>query len=317
MRYRPLGNSGCKVSVLSVGSWMTFGGSVAQETTNACVAAAVEGGVNLFDTADIYDHGAAETALGVALAPFRRQDLVLATKLFWPMTDHVNDRGLSRKHVMESCHGSLRRLRTDYLDLYQCHRFDPETRVEETARAMEDLIRQGKVLYWGVSVWAADQIVEACEEADRWGGYRPVTNQPPYSLLEREIEREVIPTCTQLGMSQIVWSPLAQGLLTGKYAGGQVPPGSRAADERRNKFLKPLLQPVNLERAAHVAAVAAEVGLTPAQVSLAWVLRRPEISSAILGVTRVEQLRENLQAADATLSSETIARLEAGTLGGG
>ena len=317
MRYRPLGNSGCKVSVLSVGSWMTFGGSVAQETTNACVAAAIEAGVNLFDTADIYDHGAAESALAVALQPFRRQDLVLATKLFWPMTDHVNDKGLSRKHVMESCHGSLRRLRTDYLDLYQCHRFDPETRVEETARAMEDLIRQGKVLYWGVSVWAADQIVEACEEADRWGGYRPVTNQPPYSLLEREIEREVIPTCTQLGLSQIVWSPLAQGLLTGKYADGKVPPGSRAADERRNRFLKPLLEPVNLKRAAHVAAVAAEAGLTPAQISLAWVLRRPEISSAILGVTRVEQLRENLQAADVSLSSETIARLEAGTLGGG
>jgi len=317
MRYRPLGNSGCKVSVLSLGSRMTFGGSVDQLMTNACTAAAIEAGINLFDTADIYNHGAAETAFGVALKPFRRQDYVLATKLFWPMTDNVNDKGLSRKHVMESCHGSLQRLGTDYIDLYQCHRFDPETRVEETARAMEDLIRQGKVLYWGVSVWTAEQIVEACEESDRWGGYRPISNQPPYSLLEREIEREILPTCSQLGMSQIVWSPLAQGLLTGKYKAGQVPPGSRGADEQRNKFLKPLLNPLNLERAAHVARVAADLGLTPAQISLAWVLRRHEISSAILGVTRVEQLQENLGAADVVLTPETIARLEAGTLGRG
>jgi voltage-dependent potassium channel beta subunit len=317
MRYRPLGNSGCKVSVLSLGSWMTFGGSVDQLMTNACVAAAVEAGINLFDTADIYNHGAAETAMGVALKPFRRQDYVLATKLFWPMTDNVNDKGLSRKHVMESCHGSLKRLGTDYIDLYQCHRFDPETRVEETARAMEDLIRQGKLLYWGVSVWTAAQIVEACEESDRWGGYRPISNQPPYSLLEREIEREVLATCNQLGMSQIVWSPLAQGLLTGKYKDGKVPPGSRGADQQRNKFLVPLLNPINLKRAAHVARVAADVGLTPAQISLAWVLRRHEISSAILGVTRVEQLQENLGAADVDLAPETIARLEAGTLGGG
>ncbi|HZL99731.1 MAG TPA: aldo/keto reductase family protein [Planctomycetota bacterium] len=317
MRYRPLGNTGCKVSVLSLGSWMTFGGSVDQATTNACVAAALEAGVNLFDTADIYGHGAAETALGVALEPYRRQDLVLATKLFWPMTDGINDRGLSRKHIRESVEGSLRRLGTDYIDLYQCHRPDPETPVEETVRAMEDLIRQGKLLYWGVSVWTAGQIVAACESADRWGGYRPVSNQPPYSLLEREIEREVLATCDKLGLSQIVWSPLAQGLLTGKYRGGTIPPGSRAADEQRNKFLKPMLHELNLKRAAHVATVAAELGLTPAQVSLAWVLRRREISSAILGVTRVEQLRENLAAAEVELKPETIARLEAGTLGGG
>jgi aryl-alcohol dehydrogenase-like predicted oxidoreductase len=217
---------------------------------------------------------------------------------------------------MESCHASLKRLGTDYIDLYQCHRFDPETPVDETVRAMEDLIRQGKVLYWGVSVWTAAQIVAACERAERWGGYRPVTNQPPYSLLERGIEEEVIPTCWQLGMSQIVWSPLAQGLLTGKYKGGAVPPGSRAADEQRNRFLKPMLDETNLKRADHVAAVAADLGLTPAQVSLAWVLRRPEITSAIIGVTRVEQLQENLAAAEVDLSPETIARLEEGTLGG-
>jgi voltage-dependent potassium channel beta subunit len=312
MRYRRLGDSGCQVSVLALGSWLTFGGSVDQKTTDACVRAAFEGGINLFDTADIYAHGAAETALGRALAPLRRQDLVLATKLFWPMTEAPNDQGLSRKHVMESCHASLARLGTEYIDLYQCHRFDPGTPVDETARAMEDLIRQGKVLYWGVSVWTAGQITSACAAADRWGGYRPVSNQPPYSLLERGIEAEIVETSARLGLSQIVWSPLAQGLLTGKYRAGSIPKDSRAADEQRNRFLKPMLTPQNLAFAAHVAAVAADLSVTPAQLSLAWVLRRPEISAAILGVTRVEQLRENLAAAELELSAETIARLEEG-----
>jgi aryl-alcohol dehydrogenase-like predicted oxidoreductase len=312
MRTRKLGDSGCHVSVLALGSWLTFGGSLGQATTDACVRAAVEGGINFFDTADIYARGEAESALGKALAPMRRQDLVLATKLYWPMTENVNDKGLSRKHVLESCHASLRRLGTDYIDLYQCHRYDPDTPVDETARAMEDLIRQGKVLYWGVSVWTAEQITSACAAADRWGGYRPLTNQPPYNLLERGIEAEIVPTCARLGMSQIVWSPLAQGLLTGKYGGGRVPQDSRGADEQRNRFLKPMLTPQNLACAAHVGAVAADLGVTPAQLSLAWVLRRAEISAAIIGVTRTEQLRENLAAADLELSAETIARLEEG-----
>ncbi|MHC5210498.1 MAG: aldo/keto reductase family protein [Planctomycetota bacterium] len=312
MRTRKLGDSGCQVSVLALGSWLTFGNSVDQTTTEDCVRAAFEGGINFFDTADIYAHGAAETALGKALAPLRRQDLVLATKLFWPMTENPNDKGLSRKHVMESCHASLRRLDTEYIDLYQCHRFDTDTPVDETVRAMEDLIRQGKVLYWGVSVWTAEQIVSACAAAERWGGYKPVTNQPPYSLVERGIEAEVIPTCARLGMSQIVWSPLAQGLLTGKYRDGQIPKGSRGADEQRNRFLKPMLTPEHLAFAAHVAGVASDLGVTPAQLSLAWVLRRPEITSAIIGVTRVEQLRENLAAAELELTAETIARIEEG-----
>jgi aryl-alcohol dehydrogenase-like predicted oxidoreductase len=203
-------------------------------------------------------------------------------------------------------------LGTDYLDLYQCHRYDPGTPVDETARAMEDLIRQGKVLYWGVSVWTAEQITAACAAADRWGGYRPVSSQPPYSLLERGIEAEVLPTCARLGLSQIVWSPLAQGLLTGKYASGRIPKDSRGADEQRNRFLKPMLTPQNIAFAAHVSGVAADLGVTPAQLSLAWVLRRPEISAAIIGVTRVEQLRENLAAAELDLSAETIARVEEG-----
>jgi aryl-alcohol dehydrogenase-like predicted oxidoreductase len=298
--------------VLALGSWLTFGGSVEQDVTDACVRAAVEGGINLFDTADIYARGAAETALGRALSPFRREDLVLATKVFWPMSDDVNDKGLSRKHVVESCHASLRRLGTEYVDLYQCHRFDPATPVDETVRAMEDLIRQGKVLYWGVSVWTASQITAACAAADRWGGYRPVSNQPPYSLLERGIEAEIVPECARLGLGQIVWSPLAQGLLTGKYAGGRIPPGSRAADVERNRFLEPMLTPANLAFAAHVAAVAADLGVTPAQLALAWVLRRQEISAAIVGVTRVGQLEENLAAAELDLSPQTVARVEEG-----
>jgi voltage-dependent potassium channel beta subunit len=313
MRYRSLGDSGCQVSVFALGSWLTIGSSVDQKTTDDCVAAAMDGGVNFFDTADIYAIGAAESALGKALAKHRRQDQVIATKAFWPMSDNPNDKGLSRKHLMESCENSLKRLGTDYIDLYQCHRFDEDTPLDETVRAMEDLIRQGKVLYWGVSVWTASQIVAACERSEHWGGYRPITNQPPYSLLERDIEHEILGTCQKLGMSQIVWSPLAQGLLTGKYKDGVVPEGSRGADEQRNKFLKPMLNDVNLRRAANVAAVAADLGVTPAQIALAWVLRRPEISAALLGVTSVAQLQENLAAADIDLDRETIERLEEGT----
>ena len=311
MRYRPLGTSGCKVSSIALGSWLTLGSSVDQATTTTLVRAALDGGVNFFDTADIYARGEAELALGRAIGGVRRQDLVLATKLFWPMSENVNDKGLSRKHVMESCHASLKRLGTDYVDLYQCHRPDPETPVEETVRAMEDLVRHGKVLYWGVSVWSGPQIEAACEVADRTGGFRPVTNQPEYSFVQRGIEDEVMPTSDRLGLSQIVWSPLAQGLLTGKYAGGRVPPGSRGADAQRNRFLMPLLTEANLARAAHMGRVAAELGITPAQLALAWVLRRREVSAAIVGATRVEQVRENLAAADVDLSPETIARLEA------
>jgi len=271
MRYRRLGQSGCKVSVVSLGSWLTVGSSIEQQTTNTLVRTAFENGVNFFDTADIYSKGDAETALAPALRPLRRQDYVLATKCFWPMSENANDRGLSRKHVVESVHASLQRLKTDYLDLMQCHRFDPETEVEEVVRAMEDLIRQGKLLYWGVSVWSAAQIASACEAADAWRAYRPVTNQPPYNLLERSIEVDVMPRSAGLGVGQIVFSPLAQGLLTGKYAGGVTPAGSRAADERRNSFLKPKMTPENLKRAARAAEIARNAGLSPAVAALAWV----------------------------------------------
>jgi voltage-dependent potassium channel beta subunit len=310
MRYRRLGASGCKVSVISFGSWLTVGSSVDDKTTKALVRTAFERGVNLFDTADIYNRGDAETALGPALAQFRRQDLVLATKCFWPMSDNVNDRGLSRKHVVESVHASMKRLKTDYLDLMQCHRFDPETEVEEVVRAMEDLIRQGKVLYWGVSVWSGAQIAAACRAAETWRAYKPVTNQPPYNLLERGIESEVVPECAKLGVGQIVFSPLAQGLLTGKYADG-VPRDSRAADDKRNSFIKPRMTAETLAKAARAAEIARAAGLAPAAAALAWVLRQPGICSAIVGATRVQQLEENLAAADLDLSDEVAAALGA------
>lgn len=309
MKYRRLGSSGVKVSSISLGSWLTYGNAVLQQRTDDCVRAAFEGGVNFFDTADIYNRGEAERALSCALQPFRREDYVLATKAFWPMSDGVNDRGLSRKHLMEACHASLERLGTDYLDLYQCHRFDPETPVEEVVRAMEDLIRQGKVLYWGTSVWSAAQIVTACDEARQWGAYRPVSNQPQYNLLHREIEADIMPTSRERGIGQIVYCPLAQGLLTGKYRGGTVPDGSRAADERNGSFLRPQLTERNVAAADRVADLAAELGHTPAQLALAWILRHPEVSSAIIGATRAEQVTENLAAADLALDDEMFERL--------
>lgn len=311
MRYRPLGPTGVKVSAISLGSWLTFGASVDPPTTDRCVRAAFEGGVNFFDTADVYNRGEGERALGRALSGLRRADYVLATKAFWPMSEGVNDRGLSRKHLMEACNASLERLGTDYVDLYQCHRFDPETPVEEVVRAMEDLIRQGKVLYWGVSVWTGAQVEEACQRAETWGAYRPVTNQPPYNLLERDIETEVVPACVRRGIQQVVFSPLAQGLLSGKYAGGAVPKGSRAADERNGGFLRPRMTRSSIAKADRVAALARGLGCTPAQLALAWILSKPYVASAIVGATRPEQVVENLKAAELDVPREILAEIDA------
>jgi voltage-dependent potassium channel beta subunit len=310
MRYRCLGPTGTQVSVISLGSWLTFGSAVEQAAADDCVRAAFESGVNFFDTADVYARGEGEIALGRALAPFRRSSYVLATKAFWPMSDDVNDRGLSRKHLMEGCNASLRRLGTDYVDLYQAHRFDPATPIEEVTRAMEDLIRQGKVLYWGVSVWTGGQIEAACATADAWRAYRPVTNQPPYNLLDRNIESEVVPACRRRGIQQIVFSPLAQGLLTGKYAGGKVPAGSRAADDKHGGFLRPKLTAENVSKADRIAGLARELGITPSQLALAWILAKEHVASAIVGATRVEQVRENVKAAEITLPAEVVARLD-------
>ena len=300
MQYRRLGRTGLTVSSVSLGSWMTFS-RLGEEGVRELVALALDQGVNLLDTADIYDYGQAEELLGRAIRGRKRESLVLATKTFWPMSDDPNDRGLGRKHLFESCHASLRRLGVDYLDLYQCHRFDPEVPLEETIAALGDLIRQGRILYWGTSCWSAEQLRRACTLCDRLGVPRPASEQPRYNLLHREIEEEVVPAARELGLGLLVWSPLAQGLLTGKYRRGQAPPpGSRAADpEGTGRFLvEEMAEPGVWERIEALEEVAQGAGLPLARLALAWCLRNPAVSSVLVGATRPEQLRENLAAAE-------------------
>ena len=312
MNYRRLGASGLAVSEIALGSWLTLGGSVDANTSERIARHAFDLGVTFFDSADVYSNGEAERALGRALAGLPRARLVLATKCFFPVSDDPNDRGLSRKHLFESVHASLRRLGTDYLDLHQCHRPDPETPLEETVRAYEDLIRQGKVLYWGVSQWSEDLAARACQIADATRGYRPISNQPQYSLLSRSIERSLIDAHARVGIGQIVWSPLAQGVLTGKYGTGARPSGSGSGADfaTRARFVDPLLTEANLARVERMRGVAQELGVTQAQLALAWCLRRPEVASVIIGATKPEQLDENALASGLTLPRATRARLE-------
>jgi len=311
MEYRNLGRSGLKVSTVSVGSWLTFGSRVEVSETAKLIQQAYELGVNFFDTADVYARGAGEEAVGEALRGIPRAYVVIATKCFFPMSQSPNDRGLSRKHIVESVEGSLRRLGTDYIDLHQCHRPDPETPMEETVRAYEDLIRQGKVLYWGVSEWRGAHIVDACRIADRRNAYGPVSNQPQYSLLRRGIEREVLPVCEREGLGQVVFSPLAQGTLTGKYSGGTKPPDSRGADDERNRFMDDYLRPEVLARVDELVPVARELDLSMAQLALAWCLRQPGVSSTIVGVTKESQLHDNVGASGVALPDEVVAKLDA------
>jgi aryl-alcohol dehydrogenase-like predicted oxidoreductase len=311
VEYRRLGNSGLEVSEIALGSWLTFGSSVDRKATRGMVERAFGAGVNLFDTADVYANGAAEQALGYALRGIPRQHVVIATKCFFPMSERPNDRGLSRKHVFESAEGSLRRLGTDYLDLLQCHRADPDTPVEETVCAFEDLIRQGKILYWGVSEWPAQRIEAACRSADRRLAYRPISNQPQYSVLRRGIEAEVLPTCEREGLSQLVFSPLAQGALTGKYRGGERPGRSRGADPQRNVFMSAFLTTESLARIESLRPLAAECGLSMAQLALAWCLRQPAVASVIVGVTRPGQLDDDLAATGVSLPEEVLAKIDA------
>jgi voltage-dependent potassium channel beta subunit len=310
MQYRNLGRSGLSVSEVSLGSWLTIGSSVDREGTRAQVRAAIDVGINLFDTADVYANGAAEEALGDALRGIPRRYVVIATKCFFPMSDRPNDRGLSRKHIVESAEGSLRRLGTDYLDVLQCHRPDPATPVEETVRAFEDLIRQGKILYWGVSEWRAAGIVDACRIADAHHAYRPISSQPQYNILRRGIEREVLPVCDREGLGQIVFSPLAQGALTGKYSGGQRPSGSRAADPQRNVFMNAFLEQDELARIDRLRPLADQLGVSMARLALAWCLRQPGVSSVIVGVTRTDQLRDNAAASGLALPPEVVQAID-------
>jgi len=311
MQYVNLGHSGLKVSRVAIGSWLTYGSSVGRDGAAACIQAALDAGVILIDTADIYNYGEAETLLGDVLDGVHRPDYVLASKAFWPMSDNPNNKGLSRKHLFESAEASLKRLRTDYIDLYQCHRYDAETPVEETVRAMGDLIAQGKVLYWGVSCWRASQIVDACHIADGLGVPRPISNQPPYNLMTRDIEQEVIPQSMEEGLSQIVFSPLAQGALTGKYSGGVRPAGSRGADEQRNAFMDRCLSPEMLTKVDQMVEIAGDLGTTPARLALAWCLRDPAIASVIVGATKPEQVADNLGAIELQLTTDVVAALDA------
>ncbi|MCL6520772.1 MAG: aldo/keto reductase family protein [Firmicutes bacterium] len=305
MEYRHLGRSGLRVSEIGLGSWLTYGGSTGRQEALACIRRAYELGVNFFDTADVYQGGEAERVLGEALRGLPRSSYVLATKAFWPVGEGPNDRGLSRKHLVESLEGSLRRLGVDYVDLFYCHRFDPETPLEETLRALEDMQRQGKVLYAGVSEWSAQQMAEALH-IQRSRGWAPiVADQPHYNLLAPEIEEEILPFCAREGVGVVAYSPLAQGVLAGRYRPGERPPAdSRAGRSGPAGSMARYLEPEALERAGRLARLAAEAGLSPARFALAWVLRRPEVSSALVGASRLEQVEENVSASGLRLPEE-------------
>ncbi len=306
MNYRRIGSSGLKVSEIAIGGWLTYGGNVDAKHSERILKTAVDLGVNFIDIADIYARGEAEKTVGAAIKEMKRSDLVISSKLFWPMSDNINDRGLSRKHIMESVERSLRRIGTDYLDLYFCHRFDPETEVAESVRAMDDLVRQGKILYWGTSVWSAAQIERAAGDADRFGGYRPVVEQPRYNMLDRHIEEEILPVCKRYGMGLTVWSPLAQGLLTGKY-NDRPPAGSRGVT---TEWLKNDLTPGNLMKVKLLTALAESYHVKVSQLALAWALRLPEISCVITGATDETQVKENVGASDFEISPAILEKID-------
>jgi aryl-alcohol dehydrogenase-like predicted oxidoreductase len=310
MHHRFLGNSGLKISEISYGNWITHGSQIDDEAAHACVRAALESGITTFDTADVYAGTRAEKVLGDALASERRESIEIFTKVYWPTGSGPNDRGLSRKHMMESIDGSLRRLGTDYVDLYQAHRFDFQTPLAETMQAFADIVRAGKAFYIGVSEWTAEQIRAAHEMATDLG-VQLVSNQPQYSMLWRIIEGEVVPTCRQLGVSQIVWSPIAQGVLTGKYLPGEPPPDdSRATDEQGGNFVKRFLRDDVLERVQHLRPLAGDCGLSMAQLAVAWVLANDNVASAIVGASRPEQVIDNVKASGVTLDTDVLAKID-------
>jgi aryl-alcohol dehydrogenase-like predicted oxidoreductase len=310
MEFRHLGRSGMKISEISYGNWITHGSQVEEDAAVACVHEALELGITTFDTADVYAGTRAEAVLGRALAGQRREGLEIFTKVYWPTGPGPNDRGLSRKHIMESINGSLRRLQTDYVDLYQAHRYDFATPLEETMEAFADVVRSGKALYIGVSEWTAEQI-RAGHALARQLNVPLVSNQPQYSMLWRVIEAEVVPTCTELGIGQVVFSPIAQGVLTGKYLPGQPPPaGSRATDQYGSNFIQRLLTDDVLTRVQQLRPLADQAGLTLAQLAIAWVLQNPNVSSAIVGATRPEQLRDNVKAAGVKLDADLLKAID-------
>jgi len=312
MEFRYLGDSGLKISEITYGNWLTHGSQVENEVAHACVRAALDAGITTFDTADVYANTVAEEVLGDALAGERRESLEILTKVYWPTGPKgPNDVGLSRKHIMESINGSLRRLRTDYVDVYQAHRFDVETPLEETIQAFADVVRAGKALYIGVSEWSAENL-RAGQELARQAGFRIISNQPQYSMLWRVIEGEVVPTSQELGISQIVFSPVAQGVLTGKYKPGAEPPaGSRATDTAGGaRMIERWLTDDVLNGVQRLEPIARDLGLTMAQLAIAWVLQNPNVSAAIIGASRPEQVQSNVRAAGVRLDEATMRAID-------
>jgi len=310
MEFRHLGRSGMQISEISYGNWLTHGSQIEEEQATACVHTALDLGITTFDTADVYAATRAESVLGRALHGQRREGLEIFTKVFWPTGTGRNDRGLSRKHIMESIDGSLRRLQTDYVDLYQAHRFDRFTPLDETMLAFADIVRSGKALYIGVSEWRAEEIRQAHALAQELR-VPLVSSQPQYSMLWRVIEAEVVPTCEELGLGQIVWSPMGQGVLTGKYQPGQPPPAaSRATDETGGRMIARFLTDETLTAVQQLRPLAEQAGLTMAQLAVAWVLQNPNVSSAIVGASRPEQLQESVQAAGVTLDASLLKAID-------
>lgn len=312
MEYRHLGRSGLRVSEIAYGNWITHGSQIEEEAATACVRAALDVGISTFDTADAYASGRAEEILGRALSGVRRESLEIATKVYWPQGEGPNNSGLSRKHIRESIDNSLRRLGTDYVDLYQAHRYDYDTPLEETMRAFDDLVRAGKVLYVGVSEWRAEQIAESLRIAADLGLDRIVSNQPQYNMLWRVIEPEVVPLCEKEGIGQVCFSPIAQGVLTGKYQPGAPPPaGSRATDEASGaRFISRWMSDDVLTAVQGLLPLAAQAGLSPSQLALAWVLQNPNVSTAIAGGSRPGQVRDNAEAAGVRLEADLMRQID-------
>lgn len=308
MQYRRLGSAGVRLSTIALGGWINFEHKIPQREARRIIYRAYDGGVNFFDVADEYGQGKAEEWFGAMLAGFPRHTLVISSKVFFEMSDDINDRGLSRKHIFESIEKSLRRLRTDYLDIYFCHRYDEATPLLETCRAMNDLIRAGRLLYWGTSEWSADQLRKAVALCEKHHLHPPQTDQPEYSMLVRErVEQEIVPVAEQHGLGLVPWSPLAMGMLTGKYDDGIVE-GARFSTEfwsQHNYYTE-----ANIARVKRLKPIADDLGLTRAQLALAWLLRQPVVSSVITGATKVSQIESNLQAGDVTLDASTLAAIE-------
>jgi aryl-alcohol dehydrogenase-like predicted oxidoreductase len=314
VEFRRLGRSGLTISEIAYGNWLTHGSQVEEDAAHACVRAALDAGITTFDTADVYAGTKAESVLGRALSGQRREGLEIFTKVYWPTGPGRNDRGLSRKHITESCHASLRRLQTDYVDLYQAHRYDETVPLEETMTAFADLVRAGKVLYVGVSEWRAEEIAAGAALA-RDLGIQLISNQPQYSMLWRVIEDEVVPTSEKEGLSQIVWSPLAQGVLTGKYRPGEQPPSdSRGGHAGVSGSMKGFLRDDILTRVQDLRPIADDLGLSMAQLALAWVLQNPNVAAAIIGASRPEQVAHNVEAAGVRLDADVLGRID-GVLG--